>query len=452
MSEGFVIEIRRGTGEPRFLRLDPGADVQPMSIGARGDWRVDADGMLDVHAFVYFDGAALYVQSADPRTPARVNGRAVTGEWTAVEAPCTLALGDARLVYCPASQASAVSAPLSARSAAGAPMRHAPEPARAPARAPAQWDDSAPTMAEMSADHLSPADEDATHSIPLPGGKPLPTATRPHGNGGGFEVDDDMPTRMSAPRVDFPIGAPNRAAMQEDEHETTRALPLPDVARAFGAAPAPPAPPRPPSPAALGTSPMPMMAPSEGASQGLGAGPIAAPPQGAPKTEKPSPLTQLKQQWKEATLPKKAIVVLLPIAFVMVIFGLDDEPQPAAHKKPRPAASASVVASAKPEASSDKSDTKADKVEPKNDVVAEAPKPTQSAAPHVAQPAAPTKGGKESSTTATKTPERLAVDAVAAGSWEPAAKLYDDLAQAHPENPAYKQAARLLRAKASPKK
>ena len=44
--------------------------------------------------------------------------------------------------------------------------------------------------------------------------------------------------------------------------------------------------------------------------------------------------------------------------------------------------------------------------------------------------------------------ERAAVDAVAAGSYEAAAKMYEDLAKAHPENKAYKEAARILRAKA----
>jgi hypothetical protein len=46
-----------------------------------------------------------------------------------------------------------------------------------------------------------------------------------------------------------------------------------------------------------------------------------------------------------------------------------------------------------------------------------------------------------------KTPEREALDAVAAGSFEDAVNDYDTLAAVHPENPSFKDAARILRAK-----
>jgi len=43
--------------------------------------------------------------------------------------------------------------------------------------------------------------------------------------------------------------------------------------------------------------------------------------------------------------------------------------------------------------------------------------------------------------------ERAAVDAVVAGSYADAARLYDQLAATHPDRPAYAEAARILRAK-----
>jgi hypothetical protein len=43
--------------------------------------------------------------------------------------------------------------------------------------------------------------------------------------------------------------------------------------------------------------------------------------------------------------------------------------------------------------------------------------------------------------------ERAAVDAVAAGAYADAARLYDQLAAAYPNRPAYAEAARILRAK-----
>jgi len=374
---GFVIEIRRGEGQPHHLALSPGTTVNPMSIGLMGDWRVEAQGILDVHAFVYFDGSALFVQSVDGHNVVRVNGKPVGQDWTEISPPCTLALGDARLVYCPASQASAVSAPPSARPAAGR----------------GAFDDAAPTMADVrpgdyddavSTQRTPAPDDEATGSIPLPGG--------------GFVAPTPPP---------------------DDDNETTRALPLPAIA--MGGAPhfAVPAPP----------TPIAQPAPQ----------PIAAPPPAPPTVEKPKPLDQLKAQWKQASLPKKAIAILLPLAFVMVIFGLDDDPPPRAATKPAPSASASAktAKSAKPEKSAEPEDLEPEKPTPAP--IATAAKPAPSPANTKTAPAA---------VSSQKTAERAAVDAVAAGAWEPAAKMYDELAKQHPENPAYKEAARILRAKA----
>jgi len=47
-----------------------------------------------------------------------------------------------------------------------------------------------------------------------------------------------------------------------------------------------------------------------------------------------------------------------------------------------------------------------------------------------------------------KTPQREAADAVAAGAFDRAARLYEELARAHPEVPAYAEAARIMKARA----
>jgi hypothetical protein len=49
-----------------------------------------------------------------------------------------------------------------------------------------------------------------------------------------------------------------------------------------------------------------------------------------------------------------------------------------------------------------------------------------------------------SAASAKKTPERLAADALHAGDFHRAAVMYRDLAVAHPENPAFSDAARML--------
>jgi hypothetical protein len=65
----------------------------------------------------------------------------------------------------------------------------------------------------------------------------------------------------------------------------------------------------------------------------------------------------------------------------------------------------------------------------------------QPATPDVPPRATPPSAGK-------RTPEREALDTAAAGAFEDAAKRYDVLAASHPDDPSYKEAARILRAKA----
>jgi hypothetical protein len=81
------------------VELRAGVELPPVGIGSGGSWRVMADGILNVHAYLYFDGQALFVQSADDQNPALVDGRAVGRDWTPVNMPCTISLASARLVF-----------------------------------------------------------------------------------------------------------------------------------------------------------------------------------------------------------------------------------------------------------------------------------------------------------------------------------------------------------------
>ena len=69
-----VIEIETGIGEPAFIPLSMGHELQPISVGKKGMWRIESPKVLDVHAFVYFDGNALFLQSADENAAAAVDG------------------------------------------------------------------------------------------------------------------------------------------------------------------------------------------------------------------------------------------------------------------------------------------------------------------------------------------------------------------------------------------
>lgn len=94
-----VIEIETGIGEPAFIPLSMGHELQPISVGKKGMWRIESPKVLDVHAFVYFDGNALFLQSADEQAAASVDGYRVGKAWTELHAPCKIEIGGARLRF-----------------------------------------------------------------------------------------------------------------------------------------------------------------------------------------------------------------------------------------------------------------------------------------------------------------------------------------------------------------
>ncbi|MCW5832215.1 MAG: hypothetical protein KIS78_07190 [Labilithrix sp.] len=94
-----VIEIETGIGEPAFIPLTLGQELQPISVGKKGMWRIESARVLDVHAFVYFDGTSLFLQSADESSAASVDGYRVGKAWTELHAPCKIEIGAARLRF-----------------------------------------------------------------------------------------------------------------------------------------------------------------------------------------------------------------------------------------------------------------------------------------------------------------------------------------------------------------
>jgi len=185
---------------------------------------------------------------------------------------------------------------------------------------------------------------------------------------------------------------------------------------------------------------------------GAAAGPLdVPPPPPPPPPAKNSPLVELKKQWAETSLPKKIILALLPVGFVMVILAFGEDGPEAPAKKAKPAASASAVAAASGSSNADDDEPPAPKPKKTPKVVVpptvNASASTTASADKAAPPGpAPTKS--PATADSTRTPEREAADAVAAKNWAEAAKLYGALAKEHPEDPAYAEAARILRAKA----
>jgi hypothetical protein len=206
-----------------------------------------------------------------------------------------------------------------------------------------------------------------------------------------------------------------------DFEAATRVQPIEETRHARGPLPAAGAP---------FAAPLPVLGP--GATPPLT--PPLSPPPGLPVAP-PAPQSFIAARWREASGPKKALFVLMvPLVWaVWVIF--TDAPAP---PTPKPAASATTQPSAAPRMGAS-SAAPATTEPPPTMPTTEAPAGTSSA--RVATSSSP-------ATTGPKTPQREAADAVAAGAFDRASKLYDELAKAHPEVTAYAEAARIMKAKA----
>ena len=184
-----VIEIETGIGEPAFIPLSMGHELQPISVGKKGMWRIESPRVLDVHAFVYFDGTSLFLQSADDQNAASVDGFRVGKAWTELHAPCKIDIGNARLRY---------------RSlladADNQPTMMAPAP-------PVQAGPGGPG----GPGGLRAAGPGA--SMPVAGAPPPP------GGGGG------APQAISFPKADRPF-KPGEFSAAQDTDESTRIAPL----------------------------------------------------------------------------------------------------------------------------------------------------------------------------------------------------------------------------------
>jgi serine/threonine-protein kinase len=94
-----IIEVEADSADPRVLRLVPGTVMNPLTVGRRGMWRVEASDVLDLHVHLYFDGRSLFVQSAKESWPAIVEGSEMPCRWVAVSAPCRITIGGATLHF-----------------------------------------------------------------------------------------------------------------------------------------------------------------------------------------------------------------------------------------------------------------------------------------------------------------------------------------------------------------
>jgi hypothetical protein len=420
-----VIEIETGIGEPAFIPLTLGQELQPISVGKKGMWRIESPRVLDVHAFMYFDGAALFVQSADEGASASVDGHPVGKAWTELHAPCHIEIGGARLRY------------RSLRGDAPPRSRRPPPPDRPvelglyPPRAPGDGSGETNVMPSSPSPFVGQPQEDRwaayDHAQPA-----APTPVEPvHAV--------PMTSRLGAMQPPF-----------EPDPQTPAYQMMPP-------------------PSHPGTIP-PGVVPG---GYTMHHGPSLAPP--------PPPEPGWVTKYKELSVPKRILIVLAPFCLAASVYLLmfDDPPgrgtptatvpsacPPGFVPYSIPAASGVIPCvpvgtpmppSAPPIATAPRPVLTAPPVvtAPPPVVTAPPPAPPQSAPPMTSAPPPPVAmpppvvdAGKIPDGGGAKTLERQAVDAVAVNDYLRAAAIYDALHAQNPGNRVYAEAARILRMKA----
>jgi hypothetical protein len=146
-------------------------------------------------------------------------------------------------------------------------------------------------------------------------------------------------------------------------------------------------------------------------------------------------------------MPKKISLVLLPIAFFFVLYGLSDNP--ASNAGTAPSTSAKPSASIVQKTSATPRDDSAHAAAPATAAIAapdSAPPPAANpiSAPSPSPAKAATRSPAPSASPSVATDQRKAVDQVAVGQYPSAAAIYRDLAQKNSRNKAYQEAARIL--------
>lgn len=468
MSDSLRIEVRTGEAERQRVDFSFGTPTDPFGVGTNASWVVRADGVAELHAYLYFDGATLFVTSVGG-APVTMGGHSVGGGWEPVEVPMNIHLGGAKLaVRAPSTHRTGAAEPTTRKKRAEIAVPDADDEKTRFQPVPA----AARAESAQAAAFEPPSDSEAT-VVRAPDFEPAAARSpkqqeRPRPPGGLESVPESERTRFAPVEARLPTGGPAAATPAaaspaagappgpaSGEPDTRRA-PLPAAGAAppgmaWGTPAAPGATPGMPGRSPQGVAPQmgpaavgPGMAP--GAPPGMAGQPVGRPPAGAPPGQSPSASAsparekarelalKAREQWREATMMQRVILIMMPFVFVAAYY-LFQTPEPEA--TPAPSASAPAVASAAPSQSA----------APRAKVAAKPPQ-SASASPS-ATPSAPPTAARHPPAKAVKgkTEQRAAVDAVAAGDYKKALELYKALAAAHPDKPAYKESVEILRKK-----
>lgn len=135
-----VLDVTAGGAAP--ITFVEGTPQPPFSVGRAAGFRIDGPGVLDVHAYLVFDGVRVFACSAAPANPLLVEGRPVSGQWLELRPPCRLRFGavEGALLAAPPTGRGSLRPPTAMPPNASMPPPNAPKPVTSaslsPSRAP----------------------------------------------------------------------------------------------------------------------------------------------------------------------------------------------------------------------------------------------------------------------------------------------------------------------------
>jgi hypothetical protein len=203
-----VISIRGGSTDRAEVELVSGTPVEAFSVGTDGGWRVTGNGVVDVHAYLYFDGGTLFVASAAGAT-VRSGPANVGTDWMPLSVPSEVSLGQVTLEIRAGGAARPV--PSSKPSAPRAPAQvHRPQPSARPVSKPVR--PPGEVLARQSKPDLSVGTNDYDDSD-------APTQYQPAPAGFLDAVGPSSPAPESATKVH-----PGKAEVGPVSEEATRVM------------------------------------------------------------------------------------------------------------------------------------------------------------------------------------------------------------------------------------
>jgi hypothetical protein len=492
------ISIVRGTGSPREVQLFRGTELEPFSIGRRGTWSVSqGPSTADIEGFFYFDGEQLFAQSAAGAASIEIGSMPVGHDWVVVDRACDIKLAAILLRFAftdsaasdertsiftpsqqppprplkPATQASrpaptsrshasdSDATQLLSRDDAGVVIRSA-----AGGLTPRTHTSVAPTalggrrtgppplaLADMRPEHDRLSEGMLTTARPLtvPSGAPMAPSVPARPAFGGFSAPDDEVTAYGPLGANVHYGA--HGNVPHASIPGSPGLPGPHGVAVVGIAAN--------SDGLRALSPG--FSPSPASFVASGPGNVAMPGGASvePAVVSPPKLTGLawwKAEWQRTSIPKRVMLCLSPALLLLVpnLFtsnGNSDTSRVHTLPSASTPVSAAAALTAAPLLNSDPIAPGTSTATPTaagNGAVSATSHPAVSATSTV-KSGIP--GSQVPKGAVARTLERQAADAVADDRHAEAARLYQQLAQQHPERPAFAQAALILSAKAAAK-